>query len=307
MALLHTNNYYYYSYCLSSTTRTITTRRSSLLPPNISSLSLSSSSCCASFVKFDVSSRHPSSLSLHRLRCSPPGSILAVETPSKQSHDSGVGVDEIENSDTRLLAQNVPWSATVADIRGLFQQYGSVVDVELSMHNKTRNRGLAFVEMGSAEEAAEALAKLESSEFEGRTLRLTYAKPRRKKASPPVQAKPPVLYNLFVANLPFEARAKDLKEFFLSGGSDPFSAEVIFQDNPRKSSGYGFVSFKTKKEADEALIGFEGKELLGRPIRVARSRRFVKLESELNPQSEEEQDLSNDSSPGSDQPEANEM
>lgn len=30
------------------------------------------------------------------------------------------------------------------------------------MHSKTRNRGLAFVEMGSVEEAAEALAKLES-------------------------------------------------------------------------------------------------------------------------------------------------
>jgi len=30
------------------------------------------------------------------------------------------------------------------------------------MHNKIRNRGLAFVEMGSAEEAAQALAKLEA-------------------------------------------------------------------------------------------------------------------------------------------------
>ncbi|KAK9757647.1 hypothetical protein RND81_01G176500 [Saponaria officinalis] len=289
MAQLHTHY-------LSSPTTTL------IIPPNVSS----------SFVSVSFSSRNPSSLSLHHrashaIRCTSQSSILAVETPSSESQPLVVENEVSENSDTRLLAQNVPWSSTVADIRALFQQFGSVLDVELSMHNKTRNRGLAFVEMGSAEEAAEALSKLEGFEYEGRTLRLTYAKPRRTKASPPVKPKPPVLYNLFVANLPFEARAKDVKEFFQAGGSDPFSAEVIFHDNPRKSSGYGFVSFKTKKEADEALTGFEGKELLGRPIRVARSRRFVKLESEMNSLSEEEQDLSTDSSQASDQPEAYEM
>lgn len=96
-------------------------------------------------------------------------------------------------------------------------------------------------------------------EYEGRTLRLTYAKPKKEKVSPPVQSKPAVVYNLFVANLSFAARAKDLKEFFQSAGSDVVSAEIIFNENPRKSSGYGFVSFKTKKEADEALTSFEGK------------------------------------------------
>lgn len=38
-----------------------------------------------------------------------------------------------------------------------------VVLFQLSMHSKTMNRGLAFVEMGSAEEALAALNSLESS------------------------------------------------------------------------------------------------------------------------------------------------
>ena len=66
-------------------------------------------------------------------------------------------------------------------------------------------------------------------------------------------------FNLFVANLSYEARAKHLKEFFISEGANVVSAEVIFHDNPRKSSGYGFVSFKSKKEADAAVSAFEGK------------------------------------------------
>lgn len=178
-----------------------------------------------------------------------------------------------------------------------------MLDVELSMYDKIRNRGLAFVEMGSAEEAAQALAKLEAYEYEGRSLKLNYAKLKKKKASPPVQPKPPVLFNLFVANLSFEARAKDLRELFQSSGYNVVSAEVIFHENPRRSAGYGFVSFKTKKEADEALSTFEGKDLMGRPIRLARSRRFVKLEAEINSQPEEGQDISTNSSCNSEQPE----
>lgn len=177
-----------------------------------------------------------------------------------------------------------------------------MLDVELLMHNKIRNRGLAFVEMGSSGEAVQALAKLQAYEYEGQSLKLNYATLKKKKASPPVQPKPPVLFNVFVANLSFEARAKDLRELFQSSGCNVVSAEVIFHENPRRSAGYGFVSFKRKKEAVEVLSTFQGKELMGRPIKLARSRRFVKLESEINSQSEEGQDISTNSSRDSEQP-----
>ncbi|KAL2929677.1 33 kDa ribonucleoprotein chloroplastic [Bienertia sinuspersici] len=219
-------------------------------------------SCTRFLSSLSLSSQKPTSLSLHRysrlnpISSSSSSSTITIQNPFSESKE------EIQISTTRLLAQNVPWTSTPDDIRALFQNYGTVLDVELSMHNKTRNRGLAFVEMGSVEEAAQALAKLEGYEYEGRTLRMCYAIPKKQKVSPPVQSKPPVVYNLFVANLPFAARAKDLKEFFQSGGSEIVSAEVIFLENPRKSSGYGFVSFKTKKEADEALTTFEGKVIL---------------------------------------------
>ncbi|XP_021743597.1 28 kDa ribonucleoprotein, chloroplastic-like [Chenopodium quinoa] len=267
----------------------------------ITSFSLLEPHSFSSFPSLSLSSIKPSFLSFRRnsrlTHISPSSSaILAIENPSSES-------PEKEICPTRLLASNVPWTSTADDIRALFQNYGTVVDVELPMHNKARNRGLAFVEMGSEEEAAQALAKLEAYEYEGRTLRLAYATPKKAKASPPVQPKQPVVYNLFVANLSYLTRSKDLKEFFQSGGSEVAKAEVIFNENPRKSSGYGFVSFKTKKEADDALTTFDGKELMGRPIRLARSNRFVKLESELNSLPEDGEDQPADSSHDSEQTE----
>ncbi|KAL2339953.1 hypothetical protein Fmac_007893 [Flemingia macrophylla] len=180
-----------------------------------------------------------------------------------------------EFSRTRLLAQNVPWTSTPEDIRSLFEKHGRVLEVELSMYKKDRNRGLAFVEMGSPEEALAALNNLEAYEFEGRVMKVNYARPKKIRTPPPVKSKLPVTFNLFVANLSYEARSKDLREFFNSGAGKVVSAEVVFNENPRKPSGYGFVSFKSKKEAEAALIEFQGKEFMGRPIRVDRSRRFA--------------------------------
>ncbi|XP_008219352.1 PREDICTED: 28 kDa ribonucleoprotein, chloroplastic [Prunus mume] len=189
-----------------------------------------------------------------------------------------------EFSDTRLLAQNVPWTCTPEDIRTLFEKYGTVVDVELAMYNKTRNRGLAFVTMGSPEEALAALNNLESSEMEGRIIKMAYAKPKKTKIPPPSSQPKPVTFNLYVENLPYEARSKDLKELFNSEDCSVVTAEVVFQGNPRRSAGYGFVGFKSKKEAEAALSAFHGKLLMGRRIRVARGKQFVKVPKEESSQ-----------------------
>ncbi|XP_027354055.1 28 kDa ribonucleoprotein, chloroplastic [Abrus precatorius] len=228
---------------------------------------------------------NPSSLHLQRLFLAHTPILIATKqtsnstlrlasTSQQQIQETEADAEE-EFSRTRLLAQNVPWTSTPEDIRSLFEKHGKVLEVELSMYNKNRNRGLAFVEMGSPEEALAAFNSLEAYEFEGRVIKLNYARPKKKKTPPPVKPKPEVTFNLFVANLSYEARSKDLSEFFNAGTGRVVSAEVVFHDNPRRSSGYGFVSFKYKKEADAALSEFQGKDFMGRPIRVARGRRFV--------------------------------
>ena len=94
----------------------------------------------------------------------------------------------------------------------------------------------------------------------GRTLNLAWAKPKKSKdPSTPTQPKPAPVHNLFVANLPFKARSKDLMDFFNAENSNAVSAEVIFHENPRSSAGYGFVTFNSKQEADAALTAFQGK------------------------------------------------
>ncbi|XP_010436014.1 PREDICTED: RNA-binding protein CP33, chloroplastic-like [Camelina sativa] len=258
---------------------------------SLSNYSLAWSSSSASLCRSSVQAKSRNLTSYFSATTQEP----ILESSSSSPADSiSAATEEIveEISKTRLIAQNVPWAATPEDIRTLFEKYGSVVDIEMSMHKKERNRGLVFIEMGSPEEAATALKSLESYEYEGRRLKVDYAKAKKKKTYAPREKPSEVpTFNLFVANLAFEARAKHLKEFFDADTGNVVSTEVIFHENPRRSSGYGFVSFKTKKQAEAAIIEFQGKDFMGRPIRLARSKQFVKLQAKegLQPPEEEEE------------------
>ncbi|XP_010320189.2 28 kDa ribonucleoprotein, chloroplastic [Solanum lycopersicum] len=232
----------------------------------------------------------PSSISL-RTPCFSPLIPIKPQRPylyisncssSAQTPETALDLEEqLEDGSLkrRVLAQNAPWTYTANDLRPLFEKYGTVEDIEVAMYNKTRSRGLVFVTMGSHEEAKAVLENLEAYELEGRPLRLAWAKPKTEKPSSPPPSKPLPIHNLFVANLHFEARSNDLLEFFKANGANVVSAEVIFNDNPRRSAGYGFVSLNTKEEADAALSSFDGKEFMGRAIRVAQSKRFLREET----------------------------
>ncbi len=78
----------------------------------------------------------------------------------------------------KLYVGNIPWSCSEEDIKGLFEQYGEVSSVAMINDRVTgRPRGFCFVEMENAEEAA---AKLNQTEFGGRTIKVNEARERQK-------------------------------------------------------------------------------------------------------------------------------
>eukprot|EP00262_Sarcandra_glabra_P022286 TRINITY_DN9836_c0_g1_i1.p1 TRINITY_DN9836_c0_g1~~TRINITY_DN9836_c0_g1_i1.p1 ORF type:complete len:300 (+),score=54.01 TRINITY_DN9836_c0_g1_i1:42-941(+) len=180
---------------------------------------------------------------------------------------------------TRLIAQNVPWTCTCEDIKLLFERHGTVTDVELSMYNSSRNRGLAFVTMGSEEEALAALGNLDSYELEGRVIKVEFAKKLKKKT--PVAKESVPKYNVFVGNLTWRVRSRDLRELFGASNGKILSAEVVYHSNPRKSAGYGFVSYGSKEEAESAIPAFTGKRLMGRRIRLGLSKKQIDVGEEI--------------------------
>ncbi|XP_058085797.1 33 kDa ribonucleoprotein, chloroplastic-like isoform X2 [Magnolia sinica] len=205
--------------------------------------------------------KHPPSINLHISISTPllsPHSLIYPLPISKASSKLRFrffsAVQEILIQDEKVQHEkiyvvNLPWDLFAPEIKNLFAECGTVKDVE---------------------------------EMQGRTIRVEFAKSLKKPSPPPEGSTVgETRHKIFVSNLAWKVRSSDLREFF-SAIYNPVSARVVFENPSGRSAGYGFVSFTTKEEADAAIAALDGKELMGRPIRLKISQRKVEeSESEL--------------------------
>ncbi len=81
----------------------------------------------------------------------------------------------------RLYVGNLSYDATESDLFELFNGVGAVKNAEVVVNSRTqRSKGIAFVTMGSVEEARRAVQELSSKDFMGRPLQLSGAKPNNR-------------------------------------------------------------------------------------------------------------------------------
>ena len=74
---------------------------------------------------------------------------------------------------------NLPFSATEADLRELFETHGSVESINVITDRETgRPRGFAFVEMSDAAAASKAMQALDGRDHGGRNLKVNEANER---------------------------------------------------------------------------------------------------------------------------------
>jgi RNA recognition motif-containing protein len=78
-----------------------------------------------------------------------------------------------------LYVGNLPYEIGEAELQELFTRAGSVESVTVMRDQATgRARGFAFVEMGSDEEAQQAIRELNAMQVGGRSLTVNEARPK---------------------------------------------------------------------------------------------------------------------------------
>ena len=84
----------------------------------------------------------------------------------------------------KIYVGNLPYSTTDQELQELFASHGNVQSASVVTDRYTgRSRGFGFVEMGSAEEAQQAISALNGSDYGGRNLVVNEARP--KESRPP--------------------------------------------------------------------------------------------------------------------------
>ncbi len=82
----------------------------------------------------------------------------------------------------KLYVGNLPFSATEESLGVKFSAHGRVESVKLITDRDTgQSKGFGFIEMSSDAEASAAIAGLNGTDFEGRTIKVNESKPQAKR------------------------------------------------------------------------------------------------------------------------------
>ncbi|XP_038687252.1 RNA-binding protein CP29B, chloroplastic-like [Tripterygium wilfordii] len=271
----------------------------SLLLPSLNPNTISSgnskptsiSSFCPSFAK-------PISASFSRSLTSFAFQPVSSRLGAKVSISSELGEEEAFSEeedgasfapDLKLFVGNLPFSVESSDLAGLFGSAGTVEMVEVIYDKNTgRSRGFGFVTMSSAEEAEAAAQQFNGYEFEGRALRVNAGPPPPKESSfrgsrfggggasfgvggGSFGAGGATFHpanRLYVGNLPWGIDDLALQNLFSEQGK-VVEARVVYDRDSGRSRGFGFVTYSSSEEVDNAIEYLNGAELSGRSIIVS--------------------------------------
>lgn len=85
-------------------------------------------------------------------------------------------MSSLQNS-KKLYVGNLPYSLTTEDLRNLFAEFGTIVDVTVIMDRATnRSKGFGFVEFDSEDAAQAAIKGMADKDVEGRKLVVNVAR-----------------------------------------------------------------------------------------------------------------------------------
>ena len=83
---------------------------------------------------------------------------------------------------SKLYVGNLSFKTSEADLRDAFSAFGNLTDVFIATDRETgRSRGFAFVTFESAEDAQQAIERLNGSELDGFKLTVNEARPQAPK------------------------------------------------------------------------------------------------------------------------------
>ena len=78
-----------------------------------------------------------------------------------------------------IYVSNLSFNVQDEDLQGFFAEYGEVTSAKVIMDKESgRSKGFGFVEMPDDAVAKKAIAELDGSTADGRTIKVTEARPR---------------------------------------------------------------------------------------------------------------------------------
>lgn len=183
-----------------------------------------------------------------------------------------------QNDWTNLYIKQFPLSWGEAELKGVFERFGTILSLSLSTDTDGKSKGFGFVNYSDHEAAARAVAELNGKSFEDASGSFQlYVGRAQKKAERVRELKSRQEMervtkfqgmNLYVKNIADNVTDEAFREAFAVFGSIT-SARIMREASDAKASkGFGFVCYNNAEDANKALNEMNGKNFAGKPLFV---------------------------------------
>jgi nucleolin len=155
-----------------------------------------------------------------------------------------------ESNACTIFVGNLPYDIEEGRVRQLFKTCGTIKAVRLVQDAKTkRGKGIAYIDFAAKSEHDTAIAKLNGSEVDGRSIRVDAAATTKTFANKTTREPTPIL---FVGNLAYSVTEKKLQKVFGAFGS-VLSVRLPTFSETGKSKGYAYIQFASTADAVKAM------------------------------------------------------
>ncbi|KAJ6816539.1 29 kDa ribonucleoprotein A, chloroplastic-like [Iris pallida] len=200
-----------------------------------------------------------------------------LEEEEEEEEEELGGEERSFSPDLKFFVGNLPFTVDSSMLAGLFESAGNVEMVEVIYDKLTgRSRGFGFVTMSTAEEVEAAVQQYNGYELDGRALRVNSGPPPPRQEERPSRGfqsgggggRSDAANRLYVGNLSWGVDNSALENLFSEQG-EVVDARVVFDRETGRSRGFGFVTYRSAEEANNAISSLDGSDLDGRSIRVS--------------------------------------
>jgi len=166
-----------------------------------------------------------------------------------------------------LFVKNLPFAATSDDLKEIFDD---AVDIRLPMGQNGANRGIAYIEFKSEEQAEKYLEQAQGADVQGRSILVDFvgSKSQQNKQGGRAAAAGAPCKTLMVNNVAFSATEDVLQQSFEKAVS------IRIPQNNGRSKGFAFVEFENEEDAKEAMETVNNTDIEGRTVRIEYSQQM---------------------------------
>lgn len=201
---------------------------------------------------------------------------------------------------SQLFVGNLAYSVGWQDLKDLFRQAGDVIRADIQLNREGRSKGCGTVLFATPQDAANAIAKFNGYQMDGRDIEVRedrfvggrggapppppfgsradrppprggptsrFAPPKPNPFTDGAMGNGQISETIYVSNLPWATTDNDLVELFQTVGRVE-RAEIQLESSGR-SAGAGVVKFDTPASADIAIEKFSGYSYGNRPLALS--------------------------------------